>query len=188
MPRHCKKISTEIVHQNPWWHYKHDVYETPSGERGDYYYGENHDSVLAVPVLPDGRVALVLRQRYLREKTSIEFPRGGICADESPAEAVKRELLEESGYQAGDFVKVGAYDALSGLFRDTTHVFVVTDLKQVSAPTSNILENIEIIYRQSTELADMIKRGEIWDGQTLAAWALASDFVGNLNNAGNIAG
>jgi len=179
-----KKISTEIIHQNSWWTYYHDKYILPNGQEGDYYYGETIGSgcAMIVPVLDDGRLLLTKQHRYLRGKQSIEFPCGGIKAGEAPSETAIRELLEETGYRAGDMMKVGACDGLNGIFKDTCHVFIATELKLVQPPQPDNSENFETIFRRLDEFEDVVNRGEIWDGQTLAAWALSRDKIYKMLN------
>ncbi|MDO8509749.1 MAG: NUDIX hydrolase [bacterium] len=180
MTKHFKKMSEEIIHQNPWWEYKHDVFEYPDGEQSDYYYGQNHGSVMVIPMLDDGRLVLVSQYRYLRGKINIEFPRGGIGEGEPPQTGAERELIEETGYKSSNYIKVGSFDSLPGIFKDTTHVFFADELNQTSVPTpdkSEALSGMQILYRRPDEFEDMIRRGEIWDGQTLAAWAMARDRV-----------
>lgn len=178
------KESTEIIHSNPWWQYKHDKYLLPNGQEGDYYYGETPGSgcAMIIPVFDDGRLLLTTQYRYLRDRKSVEFPCGGLLStEESPAEAAARELLEETGYGSSDFIKIGIFDALNGLFKDTTHVFVARELIQLNLPSLDETEDIEVICRRLDEFDEMVKRGEIWDGQTLAAWALARDYLFKTN-------
>jgi ADP-ribose pyrophosphatase len=175
MSKRLKKVSEETLAQNPYWDYKHDVYELPDGTHGDYYYGEENGSAMIVPILDDGRLVLVVQQRYLRDKPSVEFPCGGLNKDETPQEGAARELQEETGFQSTNFIKSGAFDALNGLFKDTTHVFVADELVKQSEPSPDATENFEILYRRVEEFEEMIRRGEIWDGQTLAVWALSRE-------------
>ncbi len=177
MPRYIKKKSEEVLSENPWWKYKHDKYTFPDGSEGDYYYGENNGSAMVIPILDDGRLVLVSLHRYLSDKPSIEFPCGGIEKDEVPQAAAFRELREETGWQSDGLSKVGSFIALNGLFKDETHLFVANNLEQISGPSSEPGEVTEVMYRRPDELEDMIKRGEIWDGQTLAAWSLAREFI-----------
>ena len=88
-----QKKSEEIIHNNPFWVYKHDTFQYPDGRTGEYYYGEDRGMVMIVPMLPDGRLVLIKQWRYLLQKNSIEFPGGGIRVDESPDQSAKRELL-----------------------------------------------------------------------------------------------
>lgn len=171
------KISEEIIHSNPWWDYKHDKYLLPSGKQGDYYYGETRGSgcALIIPILDDGRLLLTVQNRYLRDKRSVEFPCGGLEKGEAPSEAAVRELIEETGYETSDLIKIGSFDGLNGLFKDTTHIFIAKELTKKSEPQSDGTEAIEILIRRPDEFEDMIRRGEIWDGQTLASWAIVRD-------------
>lgn len=177
MPRSCKKLSEETVHENPWWKYKHDTYQLPNNEVGNYYYGENGGSVLIVPMLDDGRIILINQNRFLRDKISTEFVCGGITGNETPQMAAVRELLEETGYEAEEYTKVGVFDALNGLFKDTCHIFLAAGLQQIKKQKLDNTEDIEVIYRRPDEFEDMIKRGEIWDGQSLATWAICRDLI-----------
>lgn len=172
-------VLTEIIHENPWTAYKHDVFEFSDGTKGDYYYVENPSSgcAMVVPVLDDGRLLLVSQYRYLRDKISIEFPCGGIAVGEQPEVTARRELLEETGYEAGELSKAGAFEALPAYCKDTTHLFVARKLTKVSELNLELTEQIETMVRRPDELNEMIRRGEVWDGHTLSAWALVRDLL-----------
>lgn len=170
--KHPQKFSEEIINQNPWWTCKKDIFVYPDGKKGEYFYGEDNNSVMAVPVLDDGRIVLISQYRYLREKLSIEFPCGSIDASETVQQAVQRELIEETGYKAEEFIKIGIYDGLSGVFKDTTHVFIAEGLEQVGQPQPEEMSELEVLLRRPDEVDEMVRKNEIWDGQTLAAWAL----------------
>lgn len=171
MLKHLKKLSEKIIHKNPWWTYKHDRYEKPDGKEGDYYYGVTPGNVMLVPVLPDGRVVLIRQSRYLLGKESIEFPAGGISPGETAVEAAQKELLEETGYRASDFIKIGVFQGLIGMFDDLSHVFIA-QVGEQSQQQLDDTEDIEVFYRRADEFDEMIRRNEIVDGQTLATWAL----------------
>lgn len=177
MTKRFKKISEETLGKNSFWEYKHDVFELPDSSKGDYYYGESAGGAMVVPILDDGRLVLVMQQRYLRDKLSVEFPCGGLNQDESPQEGVAREMLEETGFESSNFIKSGSFDALNGMFKNTTHVFIADELIKKTEQALDPAELMEVIYRRVDEFEDMIRRGEIWDGATLAAWALSRERV-----------
>ncbi|TSC84781.1 MAG: ADP-ribose pyrophosphatase [Parcubacteria group bacterium Gr01-1014_13] len=172
-----KKISSEVVHKNPWWDYKRDQFVLPDGGINDYYYSETHGNVIVIPVLDDGRLVLVRQYRYLHEKNSIEFPGGGIHADESPVDAANREFLEETGYKTENLIKIGTFEPCIGMLKDISHIFIANELTEMQQPKSEGMEHTEVILRRVDEFENMIKQGEIWDGQVLAAWAMARDFL-----------
>ncbi len=171
MPKRLKKISEEVLHENPWWKYKHDRYELPNGEAGDYFYGETPGVAVIVPMLADGRIVLTLQHRYLKDKQSIEFPAGGILADLTTLEGAKKELAEETGCIASEFIKVGVFEPANGFIKDTTHVFLAHITEQGEA-RPDVTEEIEVLYRRPEDIEQMIRKNEIWDGQTMATWAL----------------
>ncbi len=168
-----KKISSEVVHKNPWWEYKRDKFALPDGGIDDYYYGETRGNVIVVPILDDGRLLLVRQYRFLDEKNSIEFPGGGIHQGESPVDAANREFLEETGYKTENLIKIGTFEPCVGLLKDASHVFIANELAVVQEPKSEGIEHTEVILRRIDEFENMIKQGEIWGGQVLAAWAMA---------------
>ena len=171
MPKRLKKLGEELLHTNPWWQYKHDTYEQPNGAIGNYYYGETTGVVMIVPVLPDGRIVLTLQHRYLRDRQSIEFPAGGIIPQLGTMESAQKELLEETGCIADEYVQVGIFEPCNGLIKDETHVFLAYVVEQGTQQT-DATEEIELVYRWPADVDEMMKKNEIWDGQTLAAWTL----------------
>ncbi len=174
--KRLKKLSEETIHHNPWWIYKHDTYEKPNGETGDYYYGETNGMVMVVPVLSDGRIMLTLQHRYLSDKQSIEFPAGGIQDGEEVVEAAKRELSEEAGGVAEEWVNIGVFEPSVGLAKDTAYVFLAYVDAMVPI-TPDETEDIEVLLRRPDEIERMIVTNEIWNGPTLAAWALVRNHL-----------
>lgn len=172
-----KKHSEEVLGKNPWWEYKRGRFILPNGENIDYYFGETNGNVIVVPVLDDGRLVLVRQYRYVGEKNSVEFPGGGIKPGESPSQAAVREFLEETGYKTENMIKIGAFEPCVGLLKDLSHIFIANELVKTQPPKFEATENTEVLYRRVDEFEDMIKRGEIWDGQMLAVWALARELV-----------
>ncbi len=176
MPKHLKKISEETLHENSWWTYKHDVFEKPDGTQGDYFYGETNGTVMVVPVnKKDNQIVLTLQHRYLTDKQSIEFPAGGIKKEQQTLEAAKAELYEETGWVADEWIKVGEYNSMNGIVKDVAHVFIAYVTEQHDQQLDDT-EDIEVMYRRPDEVDDMIRKNEIWDGQTMAAWALVHHY------------
>lgn len=172
-----KKVSSEVVHKNPWWEYRRDQFVSVDGAKHDYFYGQTRGNVIVIPVLDDGRLVLVRQYRYLNEKHSVEFPGGGISKDESALDAANREFLEETGYKTDNLIKLGTFEPCVGLVKDMSHVFIANELMEMQQPKSEGIEHTEIILRRVDEFENMIKQGEIWDGQMLAAWAIARDLL-----------
>lgn len=177
MPKHWKTISTETIHQNKYFVCKCDQYTAANGESGSYYYGEKYGCALVVPVLDDGRLILVRQFRYLKDQFSVEFPRGAMSEKESPLETAKRGLREETGYEAAEMINLSSFEPSNGSFRDQFNIFLALGLNEQPKQRLDPQEQIEILYRRVDEFEDMIRHGQIWDGPTLATWALAREQV-----------
>ncbi len=172
MPKRLKKLTEEVLHENPWTKYKHDTYEKPDGSGGDYYYMKCGGMVKVVPVLPDGRLVLTLQHRYLQDKQSIEFPAGGVDEGETSTDAAKREVREETGYNTEELLKVGTFQPSNGVLQNNAHVYIANLDASQEEQMLESTEDIEVLYRRPDEFEDMIRRGDIWDGATLATWSL----------------
>ncbi len=171
-----EKISSEVIHKTPRWDYKIDNFKQ-DGKIREYYYVQTLGSSMVVPVLDDGRLLLVRQYRYLEDKFSVEFPCGGMDVSETPTDAANREMLEETGFQSSDLIKIGSFAPCNGLLKEMCHIFLANELSEVSKPQSTEDEVTEVLMRRPDEFENMIKHGEIWDGQVLAAWALVRDLL-----------
>lgn len=176
MSKKIEKISEEVIHQNNHWIYKKDIIKC-DGKEQEYFYGKFADGVIVIPVLDNGQICLIRQYRYLRERHSIEFPMGGIDPNETPSQAAVRELKEETGLESSNFSKIAEFEPYIGSAKDTSHLFLANEISNVGATNLGDLEDIEVIFRRPDEIDRMIQGGEIWHGQTLAAWVLARNLI-----------
>jgi len=99
-----KKLSSHYLHKGPWATLRSDRCEMPDGRIvEDYYVLEYPNWVNAVAITDDNKILMVQQYRHAAEIVSIELPGGVIEAGESPEGGLRRELLEETGYQFDDF-------------------------------------------------------------------------------------
>ncbi|MBV8166336.1 MAG: NUDIX hydrolase [Alphaproteobacteria bacterium] len=81
----------------------------PGAALEDYYVVVVDDWALVCPRLADGRFVMVEQKRPAVGRRMLEFPSGSIDPGETPAQAVRRELIEETGYRARRLVSLGSY-------------------------------------------------------------------------------
>ncbi len=174
MLRRWKTLSSKIAARNPWWTYKVDAYQIPGGISGEYHFVHTEGASLIVPVLDDGSLVLVNQYRYLCDRESIEFPCGGVKKGKSYREMAMNELEEETGYRADDLQKVGSFNPYNGVTNEICEVFIGRQLVKTH-PRPDETEEFEILHKNPLEVDEMIRRGVIWDGMTLAAWSLVKD-------------
>ena len=171
-----KKLTEFIVSKNPWWTYRRDEFLLPNGKQGDYHYVHTLGSSLIVPVQPDGGIVLVNQYRYLRDKESIEFPCGGVKDGHSYDGTAVQELQEEAGYIARSWMVAGEFNPYNGVTDEICRVYVARDLQPVPPKPDNT-EEFEVIALLPDEIDARIISGVIWDGMSIAAWAIAKTYM-----------
>lgn len=155
----------------------------------------NHSKFLAVEShtvkLPDGQIipdwawliipsaAIVLamtkdkkflcfrQTKYAVEGTTLAPVGGMLEPNEEPLDAAKRELLEETGYEASEWVNLGSHilDPNRGIA--TMYLFLALNAKQVTEPNSDDLEDQELLFLTRSELEDALNAGEF----KILAWS-----------------
>jgi ADP-ribose pyrophosphatase len=167
-----RPISKTVVFRNRWWKYCLDQVELPSGKPGEYHYVLTNGSSMVVPVANDGKILLVRQYRYTGNRESIEFPCGGLKDGATYEEAAKDELVEETGFLPGEIVPVGSFNPCNGLLDEICRVYIARNLSYVGARPDET-ESFELLRLAMDEVDAWVRDGTIWDGMTLAAWALA---------------
>jgi ADP-ribose pyrophosphatase len=176
MLRHWTTLTSKIVSKNPWWIYKIDTFQIPDGVAGEYHYVHTEGSSMIVPVTNDGKLVLVNQYRYLCGRESIEFPCGGVKAGKTYEEMAKLELEEETGLRSDEILRVGEFNPFNGVTDEICAVHIARNLQPTHAKPDTT-EEFEVIRCTPDELDGMIQSNKIWDGMTLAAWALVKNRI-----------
>ena len=113
-----------------------------------------------VALTRDGDVVLVRQYRHGVCDVLLEFPGGGVEDGEDPAEGVRRELLEETGFAVSNVVEVGRIYPNPAFQTNTLHCFLALDAEKVSGQKLDAGEDIEVQLMPLEELIGMAKRGE----------------------------
>jgi ADP-ribose pyrophosphatase len=167
-----RRLRSSVASKNPWWTYMLDHFELPSGTRGEYHYVHTNGSSMVIPVLPDGRLLLVNQYRYLAGRESLEFPCGSVKDGSTYDRTAWEELAEETGYSAGTLLQAGEFNPYNGVTDEMCRVYVARDLSFVGeAPEET--EEFEQVQLSPEELDARIRSGDVWDGMTIAGWAIA---------------
>lgn len=163
--------SSKIVHENNWFKVRKDDVTRPTGEKSEYNVVVSPPAVFIIPQDSDGNIYLIGQTRYTIGKYSIEVPAGS-TDNKDPLEAAKRELQEETGFTAENWEKLGEFYSANGLLQEKAHVYLATDLKQ-TGKDEQAEEGIDELYKLSLDkILEMIKGGEIDDGQTMSSLML----------------
>ncbi len=124
---------------------------------------------VGVVALPDSETVLLIRQyRKAVEQVLLEIPAGKIDPGEEPLPAMKRELLEETGYEAASWKRLCGYYSAPGFSTELIHLYLTKELTLKDAQPDED-ELIELAPTPIVELPAMIADGRICDGKTVAA-------------------
>ena len=131
-----------------------------------------HPGAVAVLAVEDGQILLVRQYRYCIGRELLEIPAGKLEPGEEPLPAAIRELSEETGCECAELIPLGRYYGSAGCLDEGIHLyFGKVSRKGVSHPDED--EFLTTERRTPAELEAMMAAGELPDGKTLAAFALA---------------
>ena len=169
------RLSSSVVHTNSWYSVRRDEVVRPDGTPGDYFTVESSPASFVVAFDDMDRIAMVRLYRYTVERWSLEVPAGSCEPGETPLDAARRELAEETGLAASEWGFLGLLYPANGLLREENHVFVAHGLSNVGSD-ERAAEGIEEVRFVPADRAwGLVAQGEITDSQSVAALGLATN-------------
>jgi ADP-ribose pyrophosphatase len=140
----------------------------PNGSRTELAMVRHPGSTAAVPLFDDGAVLMERQYRHAVGKYLLEIPAGTMEPGESPLACAGRELEEETGYVAEQFVELCQVDIIPAYSDEKIHVFLARGLKR-SEQKLDKDEIIEIVKYPFEETLALIEQGQISDALTILA-------------------
>ncbi len=141
-----------------------------TGKPLEFYTIEAADWVGVIPLL-DEEVVMVRQYRHGIEDWCLEIP-GGIVDDELPQEAARRELKEETGYEAQELELLGVLRPQPALFNNRFFVFLAKGLKWTGEQRLEEGEDLEVVKVSLRDLGEVISSGQIDHALVLASFEL----------------
>lgn len=174
---------SDTRYENAWIRVREDRVTNPAGADGIYgVVSVQHPAVFIVAIDDLDRVCLVTIDRYT-VGLSTEIPAGGTDGEE-PLVAAKRELREETGFDAEEWTALGSIHALNGIAEATEHIFLARGLPPSATDDASATQAEEGIQSVSwipfEDVLGMIADGSITDGETIAAIAKTGILLGRF--------
>lgn len=171
-----KTMKSEKIYDGRILGLRVDTVELPNMRYSKREIVEYPGAVAIVAITDEKEVLLVKQYRKPIEKFLLEIPAGKLEINEEPRETAKRELKEETGYEAGKLEYLFEFYPSPGITTEKMHIFLATDLIK----GERNLEKGEYIENSSMKFEDIflkIKRGEIADGKTIIGLHMARNFL-----------
>lgn len=163
-----------VFDASPWVRLYRETVELPSGRvLDDFYHVRLPDFCVIIAKTPDHKFVMVRGYKHGVGGTNLSPPAGMLDEGEDPMTAAKRELLEETGYQASDWKQVGEYVTDGNRHCGTMYLFVATDAVRVQAPQDDEAEPLRCELLDANQLQQALFRGEIGNLPGVAGAAIA---------------
>lgn len=171
---HC--LSSQTIAAGGMLTVKSDQVRLPNGNSSVREYVTHPGAVLVVPILPNGHIVLEKQFRYPLRQVFIELPAGKIDPDEDVLVTGQRELLEETGYTASHWVKLGLQHPCIGYSNEVIHIYLAHGL--VAGTHQRDEDESLLVYQDSlNNCLTQIQSGKITDGKTIIALFLAEKYL-----------
>lgn len=160
-------LSSKKIYEGKIINLRVDTVALPDGRTGTREVVEYAGAVAVVPVNQKGELLLVRQYRHAVGKTLLEIPAGKLEPGEGPAVGARRELLEETGCEAGQLTRLISFYSTPGFTTEELHLFLATGLKLKEQDLDED-EFIDVVPVPFARALEMIWSGEICDAKSVA--------------------
>ena len=169
-------VSSEVVFDGKLLEVRRDVVRLPDGGQATREYIRHPGAVAIVPLFDDGRVLLERQFRYPHRREFIEIPAGKLEPGEPHLDTAKRELLEETGYVAAEWKRLGLIHTSIAYTDEAIELYLARKLEKRSRKldAGEFLETLSVPY---DEALAMVRDGRITDSKSVCALLWVKTFL-----------
>ncbi len=160
-------LSTEPIFDGKVIRVQVDTVRLPNGETGKREI-VRHNGAVAVLAIHNDRMIVVDQYRQPLGRTQVEIPAGKLEPGEDPADAIARELKEETGYTAKELKLLYSFYTSPGFADELIHLYLADELEQGEAQLDED-EFLEMSAITLEEAYEQIRAGRISDAKTIMA-------------------
>ncbi len=164
------------VYKNPWIEVTEDKVLHDNGKSGLFGTVKMKPGVSILVIEEEGNAYLTDEFHYVIGKNSLEVVSGGIDGDENPLAAAKRELKEELGIEADEWVELGVVDPFTTLINSPAYLFLARKPRFVEKHEDDF-ENIKLVKMKFKDVVKMVMESKITHGPSCAAILKANEFL-----------
>jgi len=171
-----KIIESMPKYKNPWIKVTEDQVIRPDGKKGIFGLVDMKDGVSVLPIDDEGFAYLTEEFHYAIGRKSIEAVSGAIDGDETAIDCAKRELFEELGIEAEEWVDLGVVNPFTEVINSSAQIFLCRKL-QFSKNDPDGTENIKPKKMKFEEAHEMVMKSEINHGPSCVLILKAKEYL-----------
>lgn len=155
-------VNSQYIIRRPWLTARCDQALMPNGKlHPEFYVLEYPDWVNVIAITASGEFVMVRQFRYAMRIVATELCAGVIEDGETPLEAAKRELLEETGHAGGEWREIMTIGQNPSTCTNLTHCFLATGVEKVSTQHLDETEDVEVVMMSLDQVRSMLVNDEL---------------------------
>ncbi|MCM1371409.1 MAG: NUDIX hydrolase [Bacteroides sp.] len=157
-----KVLESKYISRRPWMTARKDVVQLPDGRiNPEYWVLEFPDWVNVIAITRDGGMLMVRQYRHALGVTEYELCAGVVEEGETPLQAARRELMEETGFGGGEWTEYMSICANPSNHTNLAHTFLAVGVDQIGEQHLDDTEELTYHVLSMEDVFGMLQRGEI---------------------------
>ena len=168
-PLAWETMASEIDYRCPGFAVRRDAVRLPDGTVTDYHHVDESPAVVILPLTPDGDVVVIEEWRQAVDSVNRGLPAGSVEGSEDLFAAARRELREETGYEAGSLEHLLSTEPSNGIANSVHHHFVAHDCTPTAEQDLDDNESIRADVTDYDDFLASVIDDELDDGRAALA-------------------
>ena len=178
-----KVLESEYLFKDgPWLTVRKDKCELPNGKVMPAFYVMEYPTwAAAFALTKDNKVLMIKQYRHGIEEITTEIPGGVVDKGEDSADAVQRELLEETGYRFDSIEYMGKICANPSTGNNYLHMYLARGGEKVAEQKLDETEDVEVVIYTIDEVKQLLRENKIVQSLHATCIFYALNKIGEMN-------